>query len=318
MPGVIAARVRSALRGLSTEGRPGGGLQRYFRARSIGRAKRCCSVPPFLFVVLRSCARIAPERSRTSAPGFVARCSSAELRRLVLQSARSPAGGRRRLWAASSTPQQVPRVLGETFPRLPGTPLFTVEPLDPLEPLLPYLASPFQCKPDPRGPVRTRKGMGQASNPRLFLSSHERASFWLGLEGDRERSAVRRHGPPAHGGQALHQRLVTQLRGRDSNPRSRAHEAREDSLSSTARRTRESGAGLAQWRVQGPPICPSPEREIDAKASPVLHVSRSRRRERCCQSHSPALRPWITYQCPTWRGVGARRSHVSEKLRRPA
>ena len=32
----------------------------------------------------------------------------------------------------------------------------------------------------------------------------------------------------------------------------------------------------------------------------------------CCQSHSPALRPWITYQCPTWRGVGARCSHVSE------
>jgi hypothetical protein len=318
MPGVIAARMRSALRGLSTEGRP----EAAFSGTSgPGPSAEPNDVAPSLLSWSWFCAP-APESPPRgveplrpgSWPGalplsYGGLCCSPPA---LLPEAGGGCG------PASSTPQQVPLALGETFPRLPGTPLFTVEPLDPLEPLLPYLASPFQCQPDPRGPVRTRKGIGQASNPRLFLSSHERASFWLVLEGDRERSAVRRHGPPAHGGQALHQWLVTKLRGRDSNPRSRAHEAREDSLSSTARRTRDSGTGLAQWRAQGPPICPSPQREIDAKASPVLHVSRSRRRERCCQSHSPALRPWITYQCPTWRGVGARRSHVSEKLRRPA
>jgi hypothetical protein len=53
-------------------------------------------------------------------------------------------------------------------------------------------------------------------------------------------------------------------------------------------------------------------------------VSRRPYAERCCPSHSPTLRPWITDlrmrnpggRRPTWRGFGARASRTSREIGR--
>ena len=135
--------------------------------------------------------------------------------------------------------------------------------------------------------------------------------------------SLRRGGP----GSALIPGLLHRSRGWDSNPRSRAHEAREDSRSSTAQRV-----GTVPWtrpfraRLGNSPLDtavwdmtrgPSPNMSSSvAAAYPALHPTsglgarcsgRTRRRrlsydvlitpalvrERSCLCHSPALRPWI-------------------------
>jgi hypothetical protein len=131
-------------------------------------------------------------------------------------------------------------------------------------------------------------------------------------------------------------------RGRDSNPRSRAHEAREDNRSSTARglagriRTcdlrRPRPAGLPglpysqTWLLvtrraeNAASTCgrrgnlPSPDAFVTSNSTDVprrvLLCRVESQLERRCSSYSPALQPWISTRVgrarPSWRGFGAR------------